>query len=208
MDSDVHLFAVGALSPRACNSLIELYSSEYSSTPCSLLSEHLGVRARQMPWRSFAIGSSISTSTFSTPQLVPKRRHPVIFCFSGQGPQHAAMGKELFLRFPAFRDSILASDDIHKAYTGKSFIAETGLFSSTHTTSSELQTQIWPALTISVGITMFQMALTDLLRSLGIQPDVILGHSIGETAAFYASRAMPREVRISLLVWFLLAKKL
>lgn len=201
-DIDLHLFAIGALSPRACNSLVDTYTTAYSDAPARPLSEHTGTRARQMPWRTFVVASKIAhlSQAFPEPTLVTNSAPSVVFCFSGQGPQHIAMGRGLFYHYSVFRDSILASDQVYCQQVGESFLEVTGLFiSDQRNTSSPISDQhtIWPAFVISVALTMFQVALHDLLLSLGVCPTVVIGHSIGETAAFYASGAMSREVCIS-----------
>ena len=56
---------------------------------------------------------------------------------------------------------------------------------------------VWPAETISVSITFFQIAMFDLLTAIGVQPVSLLGHSLGETAVLYASGAASREVGVN-----------
>lgn len=160
------------------------------------LSAHLGGRARQMPWRTYAVSDSFATATFPDPSMVGKRSNPLIYCFSGQGPQHWQQGRDLMNTFSAFRESIYACDKVHQEYTGKSFLEETGLFVKDAPKESPLKNLklTWPADIISVAITFFQVALFDLLTSLGLRPDAVVGHSIGETAVLYASGAMPRAV--------------
>ncbi|KAL4254858.1 hypothetical protein ABKN59_004677 [Abortiporus biennis] len=195
------LFVVGGLSPRATNTLLSRYREEYGDEASEVLSEHIGSRARQTSFRTFAIGESISQVTFPDPVVVPKRPPPLIFCFSGQGPQHWAMGRQLYVRFAAFRESIDACDAVHKEYTGYSFIEETGLFKENPPSGTPLEKSMrWPADIISIGITFFQVALFDLMSFLGIKPDAILGHSIGETAVFYASGAMPRDMVVKISI--------
>jgi acyl transferase domain-containing protein len=59
----------------------------------------------------------------------------------------------------------------------------------------------WPVTITVSAIAMLQMALFDLLKSVGVVPDAMLGHSAGETAILYASgagsRAMAMEVAIA-----------
>lgn len=40
---------------------------------------------------------------------------------------------------------------------------------------------------------MFQVALVDVLRSLGMQPDFIIGHSVGELGCAYADNCFSAE---------------
>lgn len=46
--------------------------------------------------------------------------------------------------------------------------------------------------------TAVQVALTDVLQTLGISPEAVAGHSSGEIAAAYASGAISSQVAISL----------
>ncbi|PCH43245.1 ketoacyl-synt-domain-containing protein, partial [Wolfiporia cocos MD-104 SS10] len=193
------LFAFGALSPRAVQSLIQTYKEQYASIPPLALCEHLGGRARQMLWRTYAVGDSLANATFFDPVLVGKRPNPLIFCFSGQGPQHWQQGRDLMAMYSVFRESIHACDRVYEEYTGKSFLEKTGLFIADAPESTTLAKSLsWPAEIISVAIAFFQIAMNDLLVSLGIKPDAIVGHSIGETAVLYASGAMPRDMAVKI----------
>lgn len=54
------------------------------------LSTVLGRRAKQMSWRSYAVveEGSLNAVSFSAPQHCPRTKPPILFLFSGQGPQH------------------------------------------------------------------------------------------------------------------------
>lgn len=98
--------------------------------------------------------------------------------------------------YPVFRESVLACDEVYKAYVGESFLDRTGLFVQDSVKPSPLETSlIWPAEVISVSIAFFQIAMFDLLTALGMRPTALVGHSLGETAVLYASGAASREVR-------------
>ncbi|KAG7085922.1 Type I Iterative PKS [Marasmius oreades] len=201
LNSAPYLFAIGGLTPRSVNSLVESYKAEYTKVDPGSLSEHLGSRARQMSWRSFAVADSLAEAKFTEPVMVNKRAVPLVFCFSGQGPQHWQQGRDLFMKYSVFRESILASDKVHTEYTGKSFLANSGLFLPDPPKDSILAKSLtWPADAISISIAFFQIALYDLLVHLGLKPDVIVGHSIGETAVLYASGAMPRDMVIKIAI--------
>ncbi|CCM04557.1 uncharacterized protein FIBRA_06738 [Fibroporia radiculosa] len=191
----------GALSLKGCTTLSEKYKEECAEVDPLALCEHLGNRARQLPWRSFAIAESIEAATFPEPVLAPKRPHPVVFCFSGQGPQHWKQGRELYSTFKVFRDSINECDKVHAEYTGESFIETTGLFKTDAPKDSGLATSlIWPSDITSISLTFFQIALFDLLISLNLKPDVIVGHSVGETAVLYASGAVPHSMAVKIAI--------
>lgn len=188
----------GALTLKSCNTLLRDYKEKYGDADRATLCEHLGRRTRQMVYRTYAIANTFESAEFPDPVMVEKRANPLVLCFSGQGPQHWLQGRTLMAAYPVFRDSILACDEIYKAYTGQSFLEQTGLFSQDSYKSSPLATSLlWPAEVISISIAFFQIAMFDLLTAIGVRPTALVGHSLGETAVLYASGAASREVGIS-----------
>lgn len=197
------LFVVGGLSPRATQeitiSLLELLSKDSSKEALSQAVTHAR-RARQLPWRSYFVYTPGSSTTphVEGPVLIPKARPPVVFVFTGQGPQHFAMGRHLFASHHVFRQSILEMDQIFKARTGASLIETTGLFDSRYPSTLPA---VWSVEITIPSMTILQIALFDLLLSVGVKPDVLVGHSAGETPMIYASgagsKAMAVEVAIA-----------
>lgn len=84
--------------------------------------------------------------------------------------------------FTASRETIYACDKVHLEYTGISFLEETGLFMKDAPKEPSLQDFkiTWPADVISIAITFFQVTLFDLFIALGLRPDAVVGHSIGD----------------------------
>ncbi len=87
------------------------------------------------------------------------------------------VGRELFKLYPVFRNSILELDKISEPLWGYSFMQRTGLFDDAK--NAEFLPDIWLATVIFPSMTMIQIALVDLLASVGIKPDIIIGHSAG-----------------------------
>ncbi|EPQ58589.1 ketoacyl-synt-domain-containing protein [Gloeophyllum trabeum ATCC 11539] len=198
------LLVTGALSPRAVASinssaeeLIRLRSVE--SHPAVSLS--FGRRALQMPWRSFAIfdPSAEGKLLFSEPHFIASgRKSPVIFVFSGQGPQHIHMGRQMYAIYPEFRRSILEMDRTYKEVTGQSLVDSFRLFDGNEADVDSSVLSQWEV--ALPALTMVQMACYDLLRSFGVKPDVVLGHSAGETALIYASGAGPKDLALKVAI--------
>ena len=106
-----------------------------------------------------------------------------VFVYSGQGSQWAGMGRQLLVDEPAFAAAVAELDPDFVAQAG--FSLHEVLSSGRALTGIE---QIQPAL---VGI---QLALTALWRASGVEPDAVIGHSMGEvTAAVVAGALTPAE---------------
>lgn len=98
----------------------------------------------------------------------------VVWVFSGHGAQWPDMGKEL-LRSPVFYQTLLDLEHVFLEEAGFSVIE--ALRAGNLRDSSSIQ-----VLTYAM-----QVGLTALLRSKGIAPQAIIGHSVGEIAAAVAS---------------------
>lgn len=108
------------------------------------------------------------------------------------------MGRQLFHTFPGFKDTILAMDRIHQRCQGFSLIEHTGLFLRSDS-AIELP-DVWPINIILPSIVMIQVALYNLFSSVGVVPDVLIGHSAGETAVMYASGAASAEMTMEIAI--------
>ncbi|KAI0768339.1 ketoacyl-synt-domain-containing protein [Trametes elegans] len=195
------LFVAGGLSPRSTSAVgadILDKASSWTHDVQTAAARAYGRRARSMTWRAFAIKQGDGLTKFSEPVLSLRTAPPIVFVFSGQGPQHYAMGRELFKTCAIFRDSILQLDDIYKTVTGQSLIERTGLFDGART--SDPLGEIWPIAITLVSLTMLQIALYDTLNALGIEPDVVVGHSAGETTLVYASGSGSRALAMELAI--------
>ncbi|OGV68154.1 MAG: hypothetical protein A2498_14855 [Lentisphaerae bacterium RIFOXYC12_FULL_60_16] len=112
------------------------------------------------------------------------KRPRIAFLFSGQGSQSPGMGQTLYQTNPVFRETINACDRIAARPLGVS-LCEIMFAGADERLNSTRFTQ--PVI-YAMGA-----ALTDLWRSLGIRPTVVLGHSIGEYAAAYTAQVVTLE---------------
>jgi acyl transferase domain-containing protein len=108
------------------------------------------------------------------------------------------VGRELFRTSRVFRETVLSLDAVYKNVTGKSLIADYGIFDSSP--SPIALGDIWPIAITLPSITMVQIALTETLASLNIKPDYVAGHSAGETAVLYASGIGSKEMAMELSI--------
>jgi malonyl CoA-acyl carrier protein transacylase len=116
-----------------------------------------------------------------------------VFMYSGQGSQYYAMGKELYQRNTVFRQAMDSCDSLYQALTGKSMLAELYDDARKHEELTDIRLS-HPAL-FSVGY-----SLTQVLLEANIQPDCVLGYSLGEYVAATVAGAMSLDDAMILVV--------
>ncbi|KAJ8713073.1 hypothetical protein PYW08_008377 [Mythimna loreyi] len=112
-------------------------------------------------------------------------RRPLWFVYSGMGSQWAGMGAQL-MRIPIFAAAIERCDKV---------LQPRGLNIVDILTSPDESTYD-NILHSFVGIAAVQIGLTDILKELGLVPDGIIGHSVGELGCAYADGCMSAEEMI------------
>jgi acyl transferase domain-containing protein len=105
---------------------------------------------------------------------------PLTFMFTGQGAQHINMGRLLYQHEPIFRQVVDSCASIVKERSGLELITvlypEPG---EEHSASQRLQ----ETAVAQPALFVIEYALAQLLLSWGIQPQALVGHSIGEYVA-------------------------
>ncbi|KAG6010455.1 Type I Iterative PKS [Claviceps maximensis] len=167
-----------------------------ASCPTELLRDYsytLGCRRSVLEWKGFVLARSLSelTAKLETPgsinvvRSLRKGEPRIAFVFSGQGSQWAQMGLDLMV-FDVFRQSMEEAS----AYIMQVLQSPFDLLQEMFRQDSESAIS-YPHLS-QPATTAIQVALVDLLHSLGINPQHVVGHSSGEIAAAYAGGAISR----------------
>ncbi|EPQ57833.1 polyketide synthase [Gloeophyllum trabeum ATCC 11539] len=78
----------GGLSPRSAKAIGDSLRDAYTDDDRHQISRLYSRRARSMPWRSFAIAKGGKVSQFQEPVLSHRSSVPLVFVYSGQGPQY------------------------------------------------------------------------------------------------------------------------
>ena len=102
-----------------------------------------------------------------------------MFVYSGQGSQWAGMGRRLLADEPVFAAAVAELEPV--------FVEQVGFSLSGVLDAGEPVAGIARIQPVLVGM---QVALTELWRSYGVQPDAVIGHSMGEVSAAVVAGAL------------------
>ncbi|RYP47319.1 hypothetical protein DL768_006621 [Monosporascus sp. mg162] len=144
----------------------------------------LAARRSHMLWRTFAVvmDGPASQGTDTLTSLKPIRSSTesrLAFVFTGQGAQYVDMGWDL-VQYPVFSETLRRIDDIYH-----SLGCEWSIFDRLRQSETIDKPEYSQPLSTAV-----QIALVELLRSFGVVPQAVVGHSSGEVAAAYAIGAL------------------
>lgn len=149
----------------------------------------LGERREHLSHRAFAI---LDPKQPLLPESFTKSQHPVhdvCFVFTGQGAQWTGMGKGLS-QFPVFDETIQELDCILSSIQEPpSWSIREELADGSRVNETYLSQPLCTAL---------QIVLVRLMRSWGVRPSSVVGHSSGEIAAAYAAGAITAKAAILL----------
>ncbi|GJN67563.1 type I Iterative Polyketide synthase (PKS) [Purpureocillium lilacinum] len=182
---------------RVIDSHLEFLDAEEERSTQQYLQDYaytLNCRRSGLEWKTFILASSLADLASKSQSLDPatlvrssREKAPKVgFLFCGQGSQWAQMGKGLMALEP-FRASIeQASRYLHDALLSPFNLIEELL-------RPEAESAIGEPHISQPATTALQVALVDLMETLGVTPTCVVGHSSGEIAAAYAKGAISRE---------------
>ncbi|GAA3683916.1 type I polyketide synthase [Lentzea roselyniae] len=115
----------------------------------------------------------------------------IAFVFCGNGSQWAGMGADLLTGDAAFRAVVKQVDDLLRPQLGWSVVEELRAGADRSRLADTFVAQ--PALfAVQVGV-------VESLRERGIEPEAVVGHSVGEVAAAYACGALSLDQAVQVI---------
>ncbi|KAF4206983.1 hypothetical protein CNMCM8927_004078 [Aspergillus lentulus] len=116
---------------------------------------------------------------------------PIAFAFTGQGSSYKSWNLQLFHDSPYFRAQILHLDMLAQGQGFPSFVpAIDGSYPRDHAHS---------AIITQLALVCTEIALAKYWASLGVKPDVVVGHSLGEYAALHIAGVLSASDAIFLV---------
>jgi acyl transferase domain-containing protein len=126
-----------------------------------------------------------------------KRKSPkIVFLFAGQGCQYVGMGRQLYETQPTFRKTLDSCAEILQPHLDKPLLEilyPSDLDPETASFYLEQTAYTQPALFA------LEYSLAELWRSWGIEPAVVIGHSVGEYVAATVAGALSLEDGLTLI---------
>ncbi|MBC3917143.1 amino acid adenylation domain-containing protein [Undibacterium sp. CY18W] len=192
------------LSARSAESLRMLASSHVANLPaCDDLPalargmarqrEHHGMRVAVLASSREELATGLQQLSASRHAVTEAARNPRIgFLFTGQGSQYSGMARDLYAQQPDFRQALDAADAAMARDLGMSVVAL--MHDDSYNERLQQTAFAQPAL-FALGY-----ALAKMWQAFGVQPDIILGHSIGEFAGMVIAGALTLEQAASLII--------
>ena len=182
-----HVVAVSAKTPTALHNnqkrLLD-YLNRHPETALADVAYTTTARKMHEVLRASYTGSSIKDivnklrqDIMQQAQITSKKPKPhrLVFAFTGQGSQYTEMGRQLFLHNPDFAEMLRSYDQMcqHQGFPG--FL---NIIDGDHVKIDETSTVV-----VQLAIVALEIAIARLLKSWGVMPSLVIGHSLGEYAA-------------------------
>ncbi|MET9902384.1 SDR family NAD(P)-dependent oxidoreductase [Streptomyces sp. NPDC006446] len=132
-------------------------------------------------------------ATGRTPLAPPsaERTGKVAFVFAGHGGQWPGMGVELASESPAFHEELARIDEAVRRHVGWSVV---DVLRAPEEFAPFDRTEYLQPVLFAVNA-----ALAAAWRALGVRPDAVIGHSLGEIAAAYSAGALTLDDAVSVV---------
>lgn len=128
----------------------------------------------------------------NTSEMQQKRSSKLVFCFTGQGAQYLGMGKQLYQYFAPFREAFEQVAVLFERERGQ-----------------DLKTIMWgddeavlnDTANAQAALFAYEYAIYKLWHVLGVEPQAVIGHSLGEYVAAHVAGILSLEDAFKLVLF-------
>ncbi|MDT5230147.1 MAG: hypothetical protein QOI39_647 [Mycobacterium sp.] len=204
-----------ALSARSSDALVELaqrYGSWLDSHPEADIGGvclTAGVGRSHFEHRAALVVDSVQSAREGLAELAENRLRPgvvrgecadrptTVWLFTGQGSQHPGMARELFDAEPVFAETVKRCADAVADILPRPLLEV--MFATDRETGGEAGETLRHTSFAQPALFAVEMGLARLWQSWGIEPDVVLGHSVGQYAAACVAGVLSLEDGVRLM---------
>jgi acyl transferase domain-containing protein/acyl carrier protein len=195
-DRPLHCLALSAKTIPALQALAQNYLKQLDQPETSLadLCYSANCGRSHFDYRLCVVAQSLSElreKLQRRDQFTRATRPKIAYLFTGQGSQFAGMGWQLYHSQPVFRRAIDQCATLFQPYLN--FDLRDILY------ATEQASDLTPTIQAQPALFALEYALYQLWQAWGIQPDVVLGHSLGEYVAAWAAGVFSLEDAIKLV---------
>ena len=192
----VNVLALSARTPEALVALAQRYESWLNAHPDVDLADvclTAGTGRSHFEHRAALVVDSVEGAREGLAELAENRQRPGVlrgehtnrpttaWLFTGQGSQYPGMARELFDAEPVFAETVTRCADAVKDILPHPLLEV--LFATDRETGGEAGETLRHTSFAQPALFAVEMGLARLWQSWGIEPDVVLGHSVGQYAA-------------------------
>ena len=186
LEQDWHILCLSAKTEKALQELQERYVAYLKSHPDTKLADicfTANTGRKHFKHRNSFIAQSVKQlleqleAGATASREVTSSPGAIAFLFTGQGSQYVNMGRQLYEQAPTFRETLNRCDEILRPYL------EQPLLSVLYPDNPSQNSQLDETAYTQPALFALEYALAQLWKSWGIEPDVVMGHSVGEYVA-------------------------
>lgn len=194
--AQVSVLPLSARSPEALVALAQRYQAWFDVHPNADLADvcrTAGTGRSHFEHRAALVVDSVEDAREGLAGLAENRLRPGVvrgehtqhamtaWLFTGQGSQYPGMARELFDAEPVFAETVTRCADAVSDMLGHPLLEV--LFATDRETGGEAGERLRHTSFAQPALFAVEMGLARLWQSWGIEPDVVLGHSVGQYAA-------------------------